>query len=234
VKFLIVDDELLARSRLRRLLRDVPGCEVLGEAASGDEALRHLERLEPDVLLLDISMPGLDGMRLAQVLRRRRRAPAVIFCTALPDQALEAFETGAVDYLLKPVRLERLREAVDRAARFLGDAGPREFVSSHVGGREVLIELGDVACLLAEDKYTTVLHDGRRTVIDDSLLDLERLHGDRLLRVHRNALVARNRIRGLERVAGGAYRVLLEDCDFSPQVSRRRLPAVRKIIKEMQ
>ena len=231
---MVVDDERPARARLRRLLSDLPNCEVLAEAASGDEALQLLERLEPDALLLDICMPGLDGMRLAQALHGRRKAPAVIFCTALEDQALEAFETGAVDYLLKPVRPERLREAMDRAARYLGESAPRDFLVSQVGGRQVLIDLREVACLLAEDKYTTVFHRGQRTVIDDSLVDLERLHGERLLRVHRNALVARDRIRGLERVPGGAHRVLLEGCDFSPQVSRRQLPVLRKIIKEMQ
>jgi two-component system response regulator AlgR len=233
LKILIVDDERPARVRLRRLLEGLPGCRVAGEAASGDEALERIRADCPDALLLDISMPGLDGMGLAKALAGHDPAPAVIFCTAWPDQALDAFDTGAVDYLLKPVSRDRLQAALDKAARYVGESGPGEFLTCIVGGHRELIDLREVACLLAEDKYTTVFHDRGKKVINDSLVDIERAHPDRFLRVHRNALVARHRIRGLDRGDGNAYRVLLEGCDFQPRVSRRQLPELRRALREM-
>ena len=119
LKILIIDDEAPARNRLRRMLVDILAVQLVGEAATGQEALRLIPVYEPDVLLLDISMPGLDGMALAHVLQERKSAPAIIFCTAWSDQAVEAFECDAVDYLVKPVRKERLETALDKARRFV-------------------------------------------------------------------------------------------------------------------
>ena len=119
LRILIIDDEIPARNRLRRMLADVPAVHVIGEAATGQEALRLIPLKVPDVLLLDISMPGMDGMMLAQTLQQQDSAPAIIFCTAWSDQAVEAFECDAVDYLVKPVRAERLELALDKARRFL-------------------------------------------------------------------------------------------------------------------
>ena len=237
LQVLVVDDEAPARARLKRMVGKLTGHRVIGEAASGDAALLEIERLQPDVLLLDISMPGLDGMRLARVLRAQQHAPAVIFCTAWPDQALDAFDTGAIDYLVKPVRAERLLEALERAARFVAPRAATaegQFLSSMVAGRAQLIELPSVICLHAQDKYTTVYHDGGEAIINESLVDMERDHGARFLRVHRNALVARERVRGLEPGKAGSMRLVLDGCDFQPRVSRRQLPAVRRLIKEMQ
>lgn len=233
LKILIVDDELPARSRMRRLLGEQAGSEVCGEAGSGNEALVLVERLQPDVLLLDISMPGLDGLGLARKLKNRDDAPLVIFCTAFEDHALTAFEFDAIDYLVKPVSAERLGGALERARRFLGMDRPEAFLASTLGGSTELIDIGDITCLLAEDKYTTVYLCGRTLMINHSLTEIEQAHPDWFIRVHRSALVARNRVRGLERGDGGMH-VLVEDCSLRPVVSRRQLPAVRRLIKELQ
>ncbi len=236
LKLLIIDDEAPARARLRRLLDGMPECAVIGEACNGEEALEQIGALRPDAILLDISMPGLDGMALARRLQDQDPSPVVIFCTAWPDRALDAFECDAVDYLLKPVGKDRLSVALDKARRMVADDGggaPGEtFLCSTIGGRTELIALDQVVCLLAEDKYTTVVHDGGNTVINDSLVDLEREHSERFVRVHRNALVARDRIRGLER-RDKVMRVILEGCENRPRVSRRRLAMVRQAIRDL-
>lgn len=233
LKILIVDDELPARSRMRRLLAEQAGNDVCGEAGSGTEALGLVDKLQPDVLLLDISMPGLDGLGLARKLKDRDEAPAVIFCTAFEEHALSAFEFDAIDYLVKPVNAERLGAALDRARRFLGMDRPEAFLASTLGGSTELIDMGDITCLVAEDKYTTVYLPERTLMINHSLTEIEQAHPDRFIRVHRSALVARDRVRGLER-GDGVMHVLVEDCALRPMVSRRQLPAVRRLIKELQ
>jgi two-component system response regulator AlgR len=236
LKILIIDDEAPARNRLRRMLSDVPAVSVVGEAATGQEALRVIPSLNPDVLLLDISMPGLDGMKLAKMLRLKSVVPAIIFCTAWSDQAVEAFECEAVDYLVKPVRAERLEQALDKARRFLGSAdggtdGP--FLRSSLGGKVNLIPMSEVIYLCAEDKYTTVIYEKGETVISQSLTDLENEHPDILIRAHRGTLLVKTRIRGLEKDADGRHLLQLDGCERRPQVSRRNLPAIRKLIREL-
>ena len=236
LRILIIDDEQPARNRLRRMLTGIPAVHVSGEAATGQEALRLIPLKEPDVLLLDISMPGLDGMTLAQMLQKQDSPPAVIFCTAWSDQAVEAFECDAVDYLVKPVRPERLQVAIDKARRFVaGGADPGEgvFLRSTLGGKVSLIPLSEVICLYAEDKYTTVVHKKGRQVINQTLQELEDSHADILLRVHRGTLVAKDRVRGLEKTSDGRHNLIIDDCEERPQVSRRNLPAVRKLIREL-
>jgi len=236
MKILIVDDEPPARARLRRMVLEIEGCELAGEVGSATAAFEAMAGASVDVLLLDISMPGLDGMTLARSLAEQESPPSVVFCTAWPDQALEAFECDAVDYLVKPVRAGRLRSALDKVARLRGlsAAGQdAEFLRSTVGGKTILVPVDQVICLLAEDKYTTVFHPGGETVINNSLVELEKRFGDRFLRVHRNALVALEHIRGLEVAPAGPAHLRLEGCDARPEVSRRHLPAVRKLIKEM-
>jgi len=232
LKILIIDDEMPARNRLRRMLAEVPGVHVAGEAASGQEALSLILLKKPDVLLLDISMPGLDGMMLAQKLQEQASPPAVIFCTAWSDRAVEAFECDAVDYLVKPVRLERLEAALDKARRFIGKDGGA-FLRSTLGAKVRLLPLADVICLYSEDKYTTAVHDKGKSVIDQPLLELERDHADVLVRIHRGTLVAKNRIRGLEKGTDGRHYLVLDGSEEGPQVSRRSLPAVRKLIRNL-
>lgn len=235
LRVLIIDDEPPARARLKRLLERVPGCELAGEGNSARQALDLLETAAVDVLLLDISMPGLDGMSLARKLARLENPPSVVFCTAWADQALEAFECDAVDYLVKPVRRERLEGALDKVARLRGKTLTDEdaYLRSVVAGRTLLISVEDVICLLAEDKYTTVFYDGGETVINNSLVELEKRFGNRFLRVHRNALVSVNRIRGLDSMVHGPVTVQLEGSSARPEVSRRHLPAVRKLVRSL-
>lgn len=240
LNILIVDDEKPARDRLRRMLGGIPDCAVCGEAASGESAMKAMMELRPDVLLLDISMPGIDGMIVAEKLRTRpdharSPTPAVIFCTAYEDQALRAFENEALDYLVKPVRAERLLQALEKARRFLHGAQDRDeaetdFLRSTVGGKVMLTPVRRVICLLAEDKYTTVVHETGRTVIDDSLTDLERRFPEYLFRIHRNALISRRHIRGLERTSDGQALAILDGTDSKPEVSRRNLPGLRKLL----
>ena len=236
LRILIVDDEAPARNRLRRMLAEVPAVHVAGEAATGQEALHLIPRKEPDVLMLDISMPGMDGMTLAKTLQEQKRPPAVIFCTAWSDQAVEAFECDAVDYLVKPVRAERLEIAIDKARRFIAkvDAGVNgPFLRSTLGGKVRLFPLAEVFCIYAEDKYTTVVHKTGNLVIDQSLLELENEYADILVRIHRGTLVAKKRIRGLGRAADGSHYLQLADSEERPQVSRRNLPAIRKLIRKL-
>jgi len=236
LKILIIDDEAPARNRLRRMLADLPEVNVTAEAATAQEALRLIPLKEPDVLLLDISMPGLDGMELAQMLQQKGSAPAIIFCTAWSDQAVEAFECDAVDYLVKPVRVERLELALDKARRFIAtpDSGQQgSFLRSTLGSKVRLLPMAEVIYLSAEDKYTTVVHQNGKMVINQSLLDLENEYADILVRVHRGALVMKKCIRGLEKASDGRHFLLLDGCEDRPQVSRRNLPAIRKLIREL-
>lgn len=234
---LIVDDEQPARDRLRRLVGAIPDFRVAGEAANGAEALEQIPALAPEILLLDISMPGMDGMGLARVLQEGGASPAVIFCTAYQDQALNAFEVEAVDYLVKPVRAERLEKALEKAVRFLGSenqAGEEtHFLRSTVGGKVVLTPIARVICLLAEDKYTTVIHEKGSTVVDESLTELENCYPSYFFRVHRNALISRKHLRGLERTPDGHTHVMLSGTERKPEVSRRNVSALRKLLSEI-
>jgi two-component system response regulator AlgR len=170
------------------------------------------------------------------MLQQQESNPAIIFCTAWSDQAVDAFECDAVDYLVKPVRAERLEVALDKARRYIAKAGSGAngpFLRSILGGKVRLLPLAEVICLNAEDKYTMVVHKGGKLVIDQSLQELEKEHGDVLVRIHRGTLVAKKFIRGLEKAPDGRHFLQLEGCEDRPQVSRRNLPAVRKLIRKL-
>jgi len=236
LSILIVDDESPARDRLCRMVEDLPQYSVVGSARSGEEALGAITKLQPDIVLLDISMPGMDGMSLARVIQSGGLRAAVIFCTAYQNQALEAFEAEAVDYLVKPVRVERLQQALDKARRYLGereDQPPDKFLRSTVGGKMMLIPIQRVICLLAEDKYTTVVHEKGKTIIEDSLTDLESRFPEAFFRIHRNALVSRKHLRGVARDNSGRALAVLSGTDQQPEVSRRNLAALRKFLNEL-
>jgi len=232
MRVLIVDDEPLARMRLAALLGECDGAEVAGSIGDGETALAALAELQPDLLLLDINMPGLDGTALAARLAGRPR-PQVVFCTAYENHAVAAFELGAVDYLLKPVRLDRLREALQRARQRL-DSGSREpaaHLRARVRGEQVRVALDEVVYLLAEEKYVLVRHTGGELLIDESLRQLEDAYPDQLVRLHRNCLVPAPRLIGLRAQADGRTLARLAGTDFSPEVSRRNLPAVRRLLR---
>ena len=246
LKTLIVDDEALARSRLRTLLRDCtsPAAEVTAEAAQGEEALAHLVAMDLDLVLLDVHMPGVDGIEVARALRSRPDAPAVVFVTAHASHAVTAFELEAVDYLTKPVRAERLQQALQKVERFLkerraaepaADAAP-ECVLIQDRGRAERVPLSEVLYLKSEYKYLTVRTATSSHILDGSLNDFEERYPNRFLRVHRNALVARSAIRALERYDDGedadGWALRLDSVPEPVAVSRRQLAAVREMLKE--
>jgi Response regulator of the LytR/AlgR family len=232
MRVLIVDDEPLARTRLAALLGECDGVEIVGSVGDGETALGSLDELHPDILLLDINMPGLSGTALAQRLSGRTRAQ-VIFCTAYEAHALQAFELGAVDYLLKPVRLERLRDALQRAQRRLADQprGPTAYLRGRMRGEQIRIALNEVICLLAEEKYVVVKHRRGELLIEESLRQLEEAYPDQLIRLHRNCLVPPPRLLGIKNLADGRVLARLDGTELSPEISRRNLPAVRKLLR---
>lgn len=239
MKVLIVDDEAPARARLKRLVADLDGYEIAGEASDGAEAVRVADRTGPDIVLLDVRMPGTDGLEAARHLANAEPPPAIIFTTAFGDHALEAFEAHAVDYLLKPVRAERLERAMATARRStraqLADAGvaegPRGQICARLGGEMELVPVAEVLYFLAEHKYVTVRHRHGEVLIEESLRTLEDEFGDRFLRIHRNALVAEQWVGGMRRDATGRTRVWFKQCDDTLEVSRRHLPGVRKRLR---
>lgn len=233
MRVLIVDDEPLARDRLRRLVTELDGCEVAGEAAGGDEALRIVARGAVDVVLLDIQMPGMDGLAVARRLDRMTAPPAVIFTTAHEEHALEAFDHGVTDYLLKPVRRERLDAALARSRRRTGDA-PDETARSHISathrGTLTRVPVDEVLYFQADRKYVTVRHRDGELLIEASLSALEDEFGDRFLRLHRNALARRDALRALVR-DGTRLVVEIDGCTERLEVSRRHVSAVRAALR---
>ncbi|HEY3635605.1 MAG TPA: LytTR family DNA-binding domain-containing protein [Caldimonas sp.] len=251
LRVLVVDDEELARLRLRSLVAECgdPAAVVVGEAANAAQALVWLATRNCDLLLLDVQMPGRDGTQLAAELRTRSPAPAVVFVTAHPEHALQAFDLEAVDYLTKPVKRERLQAALRRVAQRLGspvkpggavkveEEGPVIVVSDR--GRVIRVPISDVLYMKAELKYVTLRTAEHTHVLDDSLAELAERLGDRFLRVHRNALVAKRAVRALERraIAGEnaddgmeAWGVCIAPVNEWLAVSRRQVAAVREAL----
>jgi len=243
VKILIVDDEKPARSRLVRMVAELEDHQLAGEAVNGAEALDMAQSLEPDIVLMDIRMPGMDGIEAARHIARLDQPPAVIFTTAYSDHALEAFETHAVDYLLKPVKLDRLQAAISAAARptralatrsddLFSELEPRQHICARVRGSLVLVPVEDIYYFHAEQKYVTVRHRGGEVLIEDALKALEAEFGERFFRVHRNALVSLAALGGM-RTDNDGHQITFRDIDDRLEVSRRHLPGARKIIKSL-
>ncbi|HET6912936.1 MAG TPA: LytTR family DNA-binding domain-containing protein [Rhodanobacteraceae bacterium] len=232
MRILIADDEPLARTRMAALLAECEGVQVVASVGDGEAALREAIALKPDVLLADIAMPGMDGLVLAKRLLALPHPPAVIFCTAYDAHALSAYELRAADYLLKPVRIERLREALARAQalRAREQPGSRETLVARVRGAPLKIPLEDVIYLTADEKYVAVHRAGETLLIEDSLKSIETAFPDRFVRIHRNCLVPAARLLGLQRDAHGEMHALIAGTDDAPEVSRRNLAAVRKML----
>ena len=239
---LVVDDESLARNRMRTLLGDckTPAISVAGEAANATQAIELMRRQLFDVALLDIRMPGADGLTLAQALRAMPRPPALIFVTAHAEHAVQAFELEAVDYLTKPVRLERLQQALQKVERLLLNRKdpepetPEEVLIIQGRSRTERVPLSEVLYLKAELKYVTVRTSEKSHILDGSLSELEKKFATQFLRIHRNALVARRAIRALEKhydpQEGDGWAVRLTGLDELLVVSRRQLAAVRDVM----
>jgi two-component system response regulator AlgR len=242
MKILIVDDEPLARSRLQDLLEDIGGHEVVGEAGTGREAIELTQRLHPDVLLLDIHMPEMNGMEVAQHLCGLEQAPAVIFTTAYSEHALEAFDANALDYLLKPIRRARLEQALDKAqplqrgqidAAAAGSSQQRRHISAHHRGGIKLVPVEEILYFQSDSKYVAVHSEDGEVLIDEPLKHLEQEFADRFTRIHRNCLVANACVEALEKTGDNQYQLRLRGCDTPLEVSRRQLPAVRQLISDL-
>jgi two-component system response regulator AlgR len=251
LRLLVVDDEIPARERMRELLEDARGqvsAEVVAEAASGPEALALLPECGANVALVDIHMPGMTGIELARHLQLLERPPAVVFVTAHDQYAVDAFEVNAIDYLLKPVRLARLLAALKKAAEgrrpepgqfARADRGPRRYFSVAERGKVTLVPVEEVLFLKAELKYVTVRTREREFLIEEPLSQIEQELERLFVRVHRNCLVARRFIRGVEQVrdTGGTdsveshWAVLLEGYALPIAISRRQWPAVKALVK---
>jgi two-component system, LytTR family, response regulator AlgR len=242
MKVLIVDDEPLARARLRELLAEQSGIEVIGEAGDGHAALHACAEHAPDLVLLDIVMPGIDGLETARHLAAFEPRPAVVFCTAFDAHALSAFDAAAIDYLVKPVRPERLAAALERvrtfaAGRVQAQAAPsgqrRTHLCARMRGNLRLIPIEDVHYLQAEEKYVVVHHARGEDLIEESLKSLEDEFVDRFVRIHRNCLVARHEIVELKRAADGHVHAVLRHGKQPLEVSRRCVSNVRETVKNL-
>jgi two-component system, LytTR family, response regulator AlgR len=232
---LVVDDESPARDRLTSLLREINQVQVVGEAADARQALALVHELKPDIVYLDVRMPEMNGLELARHLSLLDSPPAVIFTTAHNEHAMAAFEADAVGYLLKPIRKEKLAAATERAAALtrmqldtLSRRTPRSHLAVRLRDGLKLLRVEDVVCLVAEQKYTTVRHAAGIDLIDDSLRTLETEFADLFLRIHRNTLVSRKWIEGIERDADGQYQVRLRGIAEALPVSRRLAPELKQ------
>jgi two-component system response regulator AlgR len=243
---LIVDDEALARQRLLRMVEKIEGFCVIAEADNAEDALVAIAQSDPDIVLLDIRMPGRDGLSLAQDIAELEDAPAVIFCTAFDQYALDAFGTNAVGYLLKPVKAEQLLQVLEKAKKLnkiqrvaaQAKVAPKtENQRTHIAAKTrrgvELIALDDVRYFLADHKYVTVYHRTGEHLLDETLKELEEEFGARFVRVHRNSLVAIKHIEALERNTQGQYQVRLADTDLRPVISRRHVSNLKELLKVM-
>jgi two-component system response regulator AlgR len=247
IRIMIVDDEAPARRRMRDLLSDCQAAvphQVVLEAANGQEAIRGIEETGANLLLMDIHMPEMTGIEVARHLTGLEHPPAVIFTTAYDEYAVKAFEVNAVDYLLKPVRAERLLSALAKAKSMpplsretLEKIGPepRRFLSITERGRILLVPVADIVFLRAELKYVTIRTNEREFLLEESLTHLETEFAEQMVRIHRNALVARRAIRGFERTGDeegdSHWEVMLEGVAERLPVSRRQWPTVKVFAK---
>lgn len=236
LKVLIVDDEQPARDRLRTLLAEIGTVELAGEAASGEEAIELAVRAQPSVVLLDVRMPGMDGMETAHHLSTLAEPPAVVFTTAYDQYAVSAFDAHAVGYLLKPVRKEKLAAALARAEHLTRGqlrglplaAQRRTHIAARYRDSIRLIPVPEILYFLADQKYTTVRHKNGEDLIEDSLRALEEELSELFVRVHRNALVSTRYLDAVERNAQGQYFVRLRGCAERLPVSRRMASELRE------
>jgi len=243
MKVVIADDEPLARERLRALLAAHPDLELVAEAGDGREALHACAEHDADLVLLDIAMPGIDGLEAARHLAAFEPRPAVVFCTAYDAHALSAFEAAAVDYLVKPVRAERLHAALERARTFVagrdanaaegGKGGCRTHLCARLRGSLRLIPIEDIHYLQAEEKYVVVHHARGEDLIEESLKSLEEEFGERFLRIHRNCLVARYELVEVQREPDGRVHAILRHGRQPLEVSRRCVAGLKEAVRQL-
>ena len=239
VSLIIADDETPARNRLRELLADIPGIHIVGEARHGAEAIALAQQSAADLVLLDIRMPEMDGIEAASHLQKLASPPAIIFTTAYDAYALQAFDMSAVDYLLKPIRRERLLTAINKARALLpaqlAAIQPLQSQRSHFSvserGRVLLVPVHEVIYLRAELKYTTLRTSEHEYLIEDSLNSIEQEFGERFLRLHRNCLVNPHYLLGYQKGGDGEQQwvALLKGIPETLAVSRRQLHLLKNL-----
>ncbi len=242
---LICDDEPLAVERLSRLVSQL-GHQVIATAQHGQQALEMVQQFEPDVVLLDIQMPEMDGLSCAQHLAHFNPTPAIVFCTAFDEHALQAIQSQAKGYLLKPIAkddLETVLESVTKLTQAqLTHLEKKELMEEKVQRQQIaaktyrgleLIPVENIYYFLADQKYVTVRHKNGSVLIDETLKDLETEFEDRFIRIHRNALISLDYLDGLEMVSSGQYQVRCRELDERLAVSRRHLPLLRERMQNL-
>jgi two-component system response regulator AlgR len=243
LKLAIVDDEGLARDRLKSMVAEIGGWDIVAEASHGAEALDKLLADPPDAVLLDIRMPGIDGMEVAAQLAALNPPPTVVFTTAYDDYAVNAFDTEAVAYLLKPVRRERLLQALARAAKTSRmrqahwldnhpELAPREAIPVSHAGTIKMIALNDIVSFHADQKYVRIVHADGEALIDDALKQLEEEFARDFVRIHRNSLVRLSQIAALTTGSDGQLNVSMRNSQNSYPVSRRHAAHLKQLLRE--
>ena len=243
MNILIVDDEKPARDRLRQMIGELPDCEVVAEAQTGPAAIEACQTERPDIVLLDIRMPGMDGIEAAHHIAQLETPPAVIFATAYNEYALDAFEAQAIGYLMKPVRRERLKRALDHAHKLTtgqvaalreeaDENTARTHISARVGDRLRMISVAEVLYFLADQKYVAVGLANEEVLIDESLKSIETEFGsDVFFRIHRNALIAIGHLHAIVKQKDGSYCAQVRGSDKALAISRRHVASLRKLIR---
>ncbi len=240
-KVLVVDDEPLARQRLIRLIEPLIDYSVCAEGSNGEEALQQINLHQPDIVLMDVRMPLMDGLAAALQISRLQQPPALIFCTAYDDYAISAFKVQASDYLLKPVRKEALYEALERTqhinklqaqrAQSFPSPTPNSLSESSLVARSSrgteLIDLKNIYYFMADQKYVSVFHKEGETLVDHTLKELEQQFPDCLLRIHRNTLVNKAYLEAVHKLFNGQHQVKLRQVTTALPVSRRHLSEVK-------
>ncbi len=238
-RVLVVDDEIPNRERLVRLVEKQTGYEVVAEAGNGREALELCHQHNPNIVLMDITMPGMDGLTAARFLSRMETPPAVVFCTAHDEFALKAFELQAVGYLVKPINAEKLLAALSQAARLTRDqaeALARDRALPHARNHIMvtrkngieLLPVSDIRCFRADQKYVEALYPAGEALLTETLKELEEEFAESFIRVHRNALVSLSHIEAIERDDEGQDRLRVQGIDWCPVVSRRQLSDLKR------
>lgn len=232
LKALLVDDEVPARSELRYLLGEAGGVEVVGEAGSANEALQLIKAIAYDVVFLDVNMPGLSGIELAETLAGLDHPPAIVFVTAHSEHAVDAFEVAAADYLVKPVETRRLRMAIERISPAAEAPVRIERVPVEKAGKKLLLQVTDIFHIMAKDDYSYIYTDGERYLSTLSLADLEnKLASQGFFRVHRRYLVNLAQVGEVAPMYGGTMELTLKDSAATQvPVSRRRAPALKRAL----
>lgn len=241
MKVLVVDDETLARDRLVRLCGELEFVEQIIEAANGDQALQLVQSAEPDLVLLDIQMPGVDGLFVAERINKIDPAPTIIFCTAYDQYALKAIERRGSAYLLKPVRRDDLSQAIANASHSSrlqislsgGAPSQRRHLSSGTSAALELIPINQIRCLVAGQKAVKAYLPGRDIWIGESLKEIAAEFPEHFRRIHRNSLVAMRFVSGLQQNDDGQTQLLLDGVEIQPTVSRRQLSEVRRQLKTL-